>query len=79
MMASYYGKKNICKKLIKKGAKINEKNKHSGETSLMQAAYKGEAEICELLIKEGADVNIRDDEEKTAIMIAYEKNNKKIC
>lgn len=57
---SHLGKIEIATLLLKKGANINQKDKH-GVTPLMRAAEHGHEEMAKLLIKHGADVNLVDN------------------
>lgn len=50
-------------------------NATDGKTALMFAAEGGHSEIVKLLINQGADINKQDKNGKTALLLAYEKNN----
>lgn len=69
MLASECNDLEIVKTLIKKGAKIDEKNK-SGGTSLMAASAKGHGEIVQSLIRLGADVNLTESRGNDALQYA---------
>ena len=56
MLASWYGRENFVKKLIKMGANINLRDKEK-ETALISAATMN---IIKMLIRAGADWNIKD-------------------
>ncbi|KAJ8604830.1 hypothetical protein CTAYLR_001038 [Chrysophaeum taylorii] len=59
----------IVKRLLAKGAVLDQKNK-TGATALMYAAAGGFDEICKLLLDAGADVRQADKNAKTALQYA---------
>jgi hypothetical protein len=69
IIATYKGRYEIVKYLIKRGAKVDGKNIHN-DTALSYAAYYGEMDILEYLIEKGADVFHRGTENDTALEVA---------
>ncbi|GMT49081.1 MAG: hypothetical protein IEMM0008_0620 [bacterium] len=59
MIATRYGKLDIAKILIEKGANINAKDKSTGQTALHIAIYNKHPSISLLLIDHGAFVNVK--------------------
>lgn len=67
--------KDIVELLIKYNANINVREDLNGFTPLMWAAIKDRKDLVKTLLNNGADVNIKDDEGKTALVIAREKGH----
>jgi ankyrin repeat protein len=59
------------KKLLAKGAPVNEKDEHLGRTPLIMASMTGHTEIVKMLLERGADPNGTDMEGWTAIRYAH--------
>ena len=78
LKAANIGYIEVCKKLIKRGVNINEKNEY-GNTPLMLTCMYRHKKICLLLLENGADVNIKDNVGRTALMHAVWKGYKEIC
>lgn len=85
--AAYSGRTEIMKILIEKKPEINIKADYvyekyvaigSGWTPLHIATYFGHEDIVELLINNGADISILDNDNRTSLDIAIEKNHNKI-
>jgi ankyrin repeat protein len=77
--AAFQGHVDVVKYLLSKGANIY--TRCTGLTALHFAAQgnkKGHIEIIECLLDKGIDVNLKDDEERTALDHAKEKNSTKI-
>lgn len=64
--------------LINVGADVDQTDKHSLETPLMQAVNFDDADIVEILIDYGADVNKKDNKGQTALSIAKDRCNERI-
>lgn len=64
--------------LINVGADVNQTDKHSLNTPLMQAVNFDDANIVEILIEYGADVNKKDNKDQTALSIAKDRQNDRI-
>lgn len=62
--------------LLQHGADPNATEDQSHWTALMMAAVRTDAAMVKLLVNYGADVNITDPKGKTAIDIAYQRNDK---
>ena len=60
MIAAEYGRLDICRLLINKGAQLEARNS-DGKTPLHRAACGGHVEIVRLLCDHGADVEVQDD------------------
>ena len=73
--SSQYGRKEITKLLIAKGADVNSKEGNEDSTPLHWATDKGHKEIAELLIAKGADVNARNFYETTPLHYATSNGN----
>ena len=67
--AARYGKNEIVKLLLDRGADVNAKDSY-GWTPLLYAAAHGKNEIVKLLLDRGADVNVKANDGKTALSIA---------
>ncbi len=86
MMAARFLKKDVIRVLVKRGAKVNEKN-HRGETALMLAVSQA-AELfapgreslatIKLLLDNGADINIADNSGQSALTQAQFFKNRDI-
>ena len=77
MAAASYGKQDIVRVLIGKGANPNAKDK-DGQTALMKAVAANQALTVRVLVQSGADPNIKDLKGRTAITIAKEKKDPKV-
>ncbi|HWR38981.1 MAG TPA: ankyrin repeat domain-containing protein [Patescibacteria group bacterium] len=77
MAAASYGKQDIIRLLLGKGANPNAKDK-DGQTALMKAVAANQALAVRVLMQSGADVNMRDAKGRTAISIAKEKKDPKV-
>ena len=75
--AALYGRFNIVRFLLNRGAAINAVNKMN-QTSLQLAVYYGHHETVELLLSKGADVNICDADGKSCLIAAREGKHEKI-
>ena len=51
---------------------INIDAKGNGKTALMYACVKGNSKIVDLLLQYGANMDVKDNDGKTAFMLAYE-------
>lgn len=60
----------IARILLAKGAEVNIKREKDGRTPLMMACNNEHPEMVRLLLEKGADRNIRDNDGKTALMLA---------
>ena len=60
----------LCKYLIEKRAKINDKIKKYQQTPLHEAAWKGHLHVFELLVEKGAEIGVKDYEGNTALNLA---------
>jgi hypothetical protein len=67
--AANKGKNKLVQDLIKKGAKVNEKD-GDGTTPLMLAAQEGHSNVLRSLLAAGADINLKDHDGDTAIFYA---------
>lgn len=76
MGAAQYGKADVVRLLLLKGAEVNEKI--NDVTALIWAAKKNYPEIVKMLIDSGADNNITDKNGKTALMYAEENGHQEI-
>jgi ankyrin repeat protein len=65
MLASGYGRNEIVKLLLDRGALIDLQNE-DGSTALMMASFDGKIECARLLLERGADTSITDKDGKTA-------------
>lgn len=74
IVTSFFGKINIVKMLIDRGANVNEQD-GNGITALMEASYNSRIETVRLLINRGANVNEKDNNESTALMFASDSGN----
>ena len=79
MGAAQYGKADVVRLLLLKGAEVNEKSFIDMDvTALIWAAKKNYPEIVKMLIDSGADNNITDKNGKTALMYAEENGYQEI-
>mgnify|MGYP001559170824 CR=1 FL=1 len=77
--AARYGKADIIKLLLLKGANVNKKSFIDMDmTALIWAAKNNHPEIVKMLIDSGADNNITDKNGKTALMYAEENGHQEI-
>ncbi|XP_056417681.1 M-phase phosphoprotein 8 [Hyla sarda] len=74
MMAAAAGQDDILRLLIKKGAKINARQRN-GTTALIHATEKNHLTTVALLLEAGAFVNIQQTTGETALMKACKKGN----
>lgn len=65
--------------LINVGADVDQTDKHSLQTPLMQAVNFDDADIVEILVAYGADVNKKDNKGQTALSIANDRSNERIA
>ena len=77
MAAASYGKQDIVRVLLGKGANPNVKDR-DGQTALMKAVAANQALTVRVLIQSGADIQIKDNKGRTAISIAQEKKDPKV-
>nr|MDH4225467.1 ankyrin repeat domain-containing protein [Deltaproteobacteria bacterium] len=56
--------------MVRRGADVDEKDKHQGRTPLMAAAILGREEITRMLLKHKADPNLSDMDGQTALILA---------
>jgi ankyrin repeat protein len=68
-----YGRLDIVKELLEKGADVNLKDKY-GHTALIRAAYNGRLDIVKALLEKGADVNLKDNFGHTTLIWAARKD-----
>lgn len=78
MIAVAWGYKDIVNLLIKFGAEVNKISKISGRTPLFNAVYHKNHEIVEILLNSGANILAQDNDGKTALDLAKEKNSPEI-
>ena len=76
--AAKYGKKSLCRLLIKYNANINQKDME-GNTPLIKAVEKDYFEIVEFLIENNADVSLKSNNNMTAFDYAKKRKDGKIC
>lgn len=69
IQASYWGRTDIAKMLIERGADVNAKNNY-GDTALMRACQGGHVDTVKMLIEQGADVKAKNKEGKTSLQWA---------
>ncbi|OCT96117.1 M-phase phosphoprotein 8 [Xenopus laevis] len=74
MLAAAAGQDDVLRLLIKKGAKINSKQKN-GTTALIHAAEKNYLTTVALLLEAGAYVNVQQASGETALMKACKRGN----
>ena len=60
---------------IDRGEDVNNTQYYWGDSPLMHFSEMGNKEIVELLLKAGADVNIKNEDGKTALILAQENNH----
>ncbi|OCT93181.1 M-phase phosphoprotein 8 isoform X2 [Xenopus laevis] len=77
MLAAAAGQDDVLRLLIKKGAKINAKQKN-GTTALIHAAEKNYLATVALLLEAGAYVNVQQASGETALMKACKRGNSDI-
>jgi ankyrin repeat protein len=70
MAAALWGRPEVVKYLLKKGADITAAEKSSGCNALMYASLSGCSESVQYLVESGADVNAIDVLGRTPLMIA---------
>ena len=75
VMAAYYDREEMLKKLLKLGADPNYQCEDSGETALMIAAEANLLNIITLLIESGADWNIKSNTENRDRDFVYYLSN----
>ena len=73
------GHREVAALLINSSADVDAKTKHDGWTPLHQAAWYGNKGLAELLLSNSADVTAKDNDGKTAIMIAEERGDQDIA
>ncbi|XP_053312424.1 M-phase phosphoprotein 8 [Spea bombifrons] len=78
MMAAAAGQDDLLRLLIKKGAKVNAKQKN-GTTALIHAAEKNYLTTVALLLEAGAYVNVQQASGETALMKACKRGNSDIA
>jgi ankyrin repeat protein len=76
MLAVTKGNQTLAQTLLQYKANPNAKNA-GGVTPLMIAAHKDQDMIVSLLLKAGAKMEMKDDEGKTALVIAKENDAQK--
>lgn len=78
MFASYWSLEEVVSLLIKKGAKVNAKNRE-GNTALMYSAveFKG-LNAAKILINAGANINAKDNKGRTALMYAADNKDEEL-
>ncbi len=77
-LAAYNGDLAGVRKLVSKGASINQANQGQGYTPLHLAAFKGHSEIVEYLIQAGCDPEPLDNDNRTPAMFAYSGSHKQL-
>jgi len=77
MSAASYGKFDMVKFLLDRGAGINVKS-DGGWTALKIASERGYSDIVKLLLDRGADVNVRNEPYATALHVAVLNNHANI-
>jgi hypothetical protein len=59
--ACEFGRTNVVEFLLQRGANVNARLRHDGQTGLHWAAYSGHAETVKLLLERGAAVDTKDE------------------
>ena len=72
--ACQYGRLNVAKFLIERGAKLEAGDKDSF-TPLMCAVWKGKKDTVKYLLDQGAQWSVLDINNKTVLHVAVEENN----
>ncbi|MDN7245557.1 ankyrin repeat domain-containing protein [Planococcus shenhongbingii] len=75
--AIFYGQTDKVRKLIRKGADVNEAD-DSGFTPLRWAVQEGQLDIVQLLLSHGADINAIDEEGQTPLYQAAADGNSEL-
>ncbi|KAF7966438.1 hypothetical protein HWV62_38376 [Athelia sp. TMB] len=78
LVASSWGRLEICKLLLERGANVNAVGGKYG-TALQVASRSGIRETCQLLLEQGADVNATGGHHGTALLAASFEGSLKIC
>ena len=73
-MASSYGRLDVVRLSVAKGADINLRGSNDW-TALMGAARNGHTDIVRYLVEHGANVNLRNNDGATAASMAYDRGN----
>ena len=76
LMRSILADKDLSQLIIQKNQKLVNKKNKLGETALFTAARYGTATEIDFLIKNGAQKDIKNNEGKTALIVAKEAQNK---
>jgi len=77
MYSKYDNKFEIIKALLDGGADVNIQT-IMGNTILHSAVFIGKIEYVKMIVEKGVDINIKNNNKKTALDIACEKDNKDI-
>ena len=75
--ASYFGKFEVAKLLIKHGAQIDSRD-FEGKTPLAVAASQAHLEVVKLLLENGADVNSKDNYGRIPLLFALHKGKENL-
>ena len=68
----------IVKLLLNAEADIDKQTNDSGDTALINASFYGRIEIVKLLLNAGANIDKQNEDGDTALILAANRNNKKI-
>jgi len=78
LYSAFYGKQDVVKFLISKGADVNVTSRNTGWTPLHVAADKGHLEVVKILVSAGANVNAKDILGMTPIRSALGDSHKDV-
>lgn len=79
MMAAQKSRPDLVELLLKRGALVDAKSKHTGSTPLIMASREGDPETVRKLIERGADVNARAKDGSTALIRAARRAHWAVC
>lgn len=78
MMAAAEGQSETVLALIRKGAKVNKREKKHGYSALIFAVWRGDTDTVQVLIDHGADVNVMDVDESSALSFALVRGHAEV-